>query len=185
MEIRNFIEQYNNISNDILKENFIKDNLHVKSYIPYIEKVAIAQKIVKPTTLNKETGGLNVNTPLNYLLFCRAMIENYTDLEINQEDKGFYEIYDLLSQSGLLDRIIVGTDKKEPLIPAKELGEFKTVCEMTKNDIISNINAPSNIISQIILQLANVFGDASKDFADFVKELNDSKIEEQSEQITM
>ena len=129
MKIREFIEKYNAIATDRLKEDYLKNNLHIKTYLPFLTKVTLADKLAKITTLDKDTGNVNVKSDVNYLLFCRMIIEQYTDLQV--ETEGFYEEYDLLNEFGLLDKIM-------QMIPEREISEFKMICDMKKEDIIQN-----------------------------------------------
>ena len=36
MKIREFVEKYNAIATDRLKEDYLKDNLHIKTYLPFL-----------------------------------------------------------------------------------------------------------------------------------------------------
>ena len=125
--IKIFVNEYRSIATDKLKEDYLNDNLHIKTYLPFLTKTTLADKLAKVTTLDKDTGNVNVKSDINYLLFCRTIIEQYTDLQV--ETEGFYEEYDLLNESGLLDKIM-------QMIPEKEIAEFNTICDMNKEDII-------------------------------------------------
>lgn len=129
MKIKEFTEKYSAIATERLKEDYINNNLHIKTYLPFLAKVTLADKLAKVTTLDKDTGNVNVKSDVNYLLFCRTIIEQYTDLQV--ETEGFYEEYDLLNESGLLDKIM-------QMIPEKEITEFKMICDMKKSDLLQN-----------------------------------------------
>lgn len=147
MTIKEFTEKYGAITTDRLKEDYLKDNLHIKTYLPFLTKVTLADKLAKVTTLDKDTGNINVKSDVNYLLFCRMIIEQYTDLQV--ETEGFYEEYDLLNESGLLDKIM-------QMIPEKEITEFKMICDMKKDDIIFNQSTPKAFINQQIERITNI-----------------------------
>ncbi len=100
MKIFDFIEKYNAIATDRLKGDFLNDNLHIKTYLPFLTKATLADKLAKVTTLDKDTGNVNVKSDVNYLLFCRMIVEQYTDLQV--ETERFYEEYDLLNSLGIL-----------------------------------------------------------------------------------
>ena len=129
MKIKELTEKYGAIATDRLKEDYLNDNLHIKTYLPFLTKVTLADKLAKITTLDKDTGNINIKSDVNYLLFCRTIIEQYTDLQV--ETEGFYEEYDLLNESGLLDKIM-------QMIPEKEITEFKMICDMKKSDLLQN-----------------------------------------------
>lgn len=129
MKIKEFTEKYSAIATERLKEDYINNNLHIKTYLPFLTKVTLADKLAKVTMLDKDTGNVNVKSDVNYLLFCRMIVEQYTDLQV--ETEGFYEEYDLLNEFGLLDKIM-------QKIPEKEIAEFKMICDMKKSDLLQN-----------------------------------------------
>ena len=147
MYIKEFVEKYNAIATDRLKEDYLNNNLHIKTYLPFLTKVTLADKLAKVTMLDKDTGNVNVKSDVNYLLFCRMIVEQYTDLQV--ETEGFYEEYDLLNEFGLLDKIM-------QKIPEKEIAEFKMICDMKKDDIIFNQSTPKAFINQQIERITNI-----------------------------
>ena len=96
MKIFDFIEKYNAIATDRLKEDYLNNNLHIKTYLPFLTKVTLADKLARVTTLDKDTGNINIKSDVNYLLFCRMIVEQYTDLQV--ETEGFYEEYKRLKR---------------------------------------------------------------------------------------
>ena len=172
MKIKELTEKYGAIATDRLKEDYLNDNLHIKTYLPFLTKVTLADKLAKVTTLDKDTGNVNVKSDVNYLLFCRTIIEQYTDLQV--ETEGFYEEYDLLNESGLLDKIM-------QMIPEKEIAEFKMICDMKKDDIIFNKSTPKAFINQQIERLTTIASVTLKPIleklVDEFENLDDKKIE--------
>ena len=149
MKIKEFTEKYNAIATDRLKEDYLNNNLHIKTYLPFLTKVTLADKLAKVTTLDKDTGNVNVKSDVNYLLFCRMIIEQYTDLQV--ETEGFYEEYDLLNESGLLDKIM-------QTIPEKEIAEFKMICDMKKSDLLQNKYENHAFISSQVERFGTLIG---------------------------
>lgn len=84
------------------------------------------------------------------------MIELYTDLEIDEDDKGFIKGYDALKSSGLLDILIVGSEQREPLIPMSELSEFKTILSMKQSDVQFNETTAQAFISKQIGRISDL-----------------------------
>ena len=161
MKIREFIEKYNVIATDRLKEDYLKDNLHIKTYLPFLTKVTLADKLAKVTTLDKDTGNVNVKSDANYLLFCRMIVEQYTDLQV--ETEGFYEEYDLLNESGLLDKIM-------QMIPEKEITEFKMICDFKQKDIITNQYEMHSYISNQVTRFGELIGVTLKPIMEKISE---------------
>ena len=145
MKILELVEKYNSYNNSTLKASLLKD-IKITPYVSIIKKDAYAQLIVDRTTFEQEayddngvtkyrkTDKIRINSVAQYVQFCRAVIELYTDLEIDEDDKGFIKGYDALKSSGLLDILMVGSDKADPLIPMSELSEFKTILTMKQSD---------------------------------------------------
>ena len=144
------------------------DKIKITPYISIIKKDAYAQLIVDKTTFEQEsyddngvtkyrkTDKIRVNSVAQYVQFCRAVIELYTDLEIDEDDKGFIKGYDALKSSGLLDILMVGSDKADPLIPISELREFKTILTMKQSDTQFNETTTQAFISKQIGRISDL-----------------------------
>ena len=157
MFIKNFVESYSNFSTQNLKDNYLKDNLEITTYVPFVKKVTYAASLAQNTMIDKDTGNVRVSSESNYLFFVRSIIELYTDLEI--ENNAFYDEYDLLNESGLLDKIM-------QMIPEKEIAEFKMICDMKKDDIIFNQSTPKAFVNQQIERITNIASVALKPVLD-------------------
>ncbi len=166
MKILEFVERYNNMATQQLKDRFIKEKLKLHPYVSIIKKDAYAQLIVDKTTFEQEayddngktkyhkTDKIRINSVAQYVQFCRAVIELYTDLEI--EDGSFIKEYDALKSSGLLDILMVGSDKADPLIPMSELSEFKTILTMKQSDTQFNETTAQAFISKQIGRISDL-----------------------------
>lgn len=190
--IKSFVETYNNYATESLKNDYIKDNLEIKSYLPFLRKDAIATVLAERTTYKhepytkedgtvgqKKTDVISVNSTAQYLLFCRVVIENYTNLTV--ETEGFFEEYDLLKQSGLLDKLMVGTEQTAPLIPADEIGELRSLLELKQKDILFNQTEVHNYISSQVERFGTLIGVTLKPvldkIAESIEKMDDKDIE--------
>ena len=165
MKILELVEKYNSYNNSTLKASLLKD-IKITPYVSIIKKDAYAQLIVDRTTFQQEsyddngvtkyrkTDKIRVNSVAQYIQFCRAVIELYTDLEI--EDGSFIKEYDALKSSGLLDILMVGSDKADPLIPMSELSEFKTILTMKQSDTQFNETTTQAFISKQIGRISDL-----------------------------
>lgn len=164
--IKQFVNEYNKRPIQT-REKYLKDNLKIITYVPFLTKNTLAEKLVNistykyedykkedGTTGRRKTDIIQVNSAVQYLLFCRLIVENYTNLVC--ETDSFYEEYDLLKSSGLLDILMVNTDERNSLIPCDELSEFKTIVDMKKNDLFTNSFEIHNYISNTINRLGDV-----------------------------
>lgn len=167
MKLLEFVEKYNDMANNTLKEQLLS-KIKITPYVSIIKKDAYAQLIVDNTTFEQEayddngvtkyrkTDKIRVNSVGQYVQFCRAVIELYTDLEIDDDDKGFIKGYDALKSSGLLDILMVGSDKTDPLIPMSELSEFKTILSMKQSDVQFNETTTQAFISKQIGRISDL-----------------------------
>ena len=167
MKLLEFVEKYNNMANNALKEQLLS-KIKITPYVSIIKKDAYAKLIVDKTTFEQEayddngktkyrkTDKIRVNSVAQYIQFCRAVIELYTDLEIDDDDKGFIKGYDALKSSGLLDILMVGSDKTDPLIPMSELSEFKTILSMKQSDVQFNETTTQAFISKQIGRISDL-----------------------------
>ena len=157
MKIKEFVSEYEKRT-DVLKEQFLKNNLKITSYVPFVKKDALAEKLIDVSTYafenytkedgsigRRKTDKIRVNSTIQYLLFCRLVIENYTNLIV--ETEGFFEEYDALKQSGLLDKLMVSTETRPSLIPMDEIAELRTLVDFKQRDIMTNYATPQAYIS--------------------------------------
>ena len=167
MTIKEFTEKYSAIATDRLKEDYLKDNLHIKTYLPFIEKDALAQSIIDATMYKfedytkedgtigrRKTNQIQVNSTAQMLLFYRVIIENYTDLEV--ETEGFYEEYDALNESGILFELTANFEGHPSLIPAKEISELRGMIDLKQRDIMTNQYEIHSYISNQIERITQV-----------------------------
>ena len=190
MKIREFVNGYLNCS-EYLKREYLIKNLNINNYMPFLKKDVLTQKIVDVTTYQFEnytkedgsvgrrrTNKIHVNSTSQTLLFYRILIENYTNLEV--ETDGFYEEYDLLNESGLLEALILGCEGTPSLIPAKEIKELRAMIQMKVNDIFTNYSNPQNYISEQIERITEIGSTILKPALDKVaielENLDESKI---------
>ena len=179
MKIKQFCDEYTKRV-DQLKEQYLKDNLKIATYVPFLRKDAIAQIIVDRSTYKyenytkedgtiglKKTDEIRINSVTQYILFCRVLIENYTNLEI--ETNEFVEEYDTLKQSGLLDKLMVGSENVPPMIPADEIGELRMLIDMKQKDELTNKCEIHNFISEQVGRLSDLLKVVSEPF---IQELN-------------
>lgn len=165
MKILELVKKYNSYNNSTLKASLLKD-IKITPYVSIIKKDAYAQLIVDRTTFEQEayddngetkyrkTDKIRVNSVAQYVQFCRAVIELYTDLEI--EDGSFIKEYDALKSSGLLDILMVGSEQRDPLIPMSELSEFKTILSMKQSDVQFNETTAQAFITKQIGRISDL-----------------------------
>ena len=194
MKIKEFVAEYEKRT-DVLKEQFLKNNLKITPYVPLVKKDALADKLVDVSTYifedytkedgtigRRKTDKIRVNSTAQYLFFCRLIIENYTNLTV--ETEGFFEEYDLLKQSGLLDRLMIGTETNPSLIPLDEIAEFKSIIDFKQKDIIFNQTEIHNYISSQVERFSTILGVTLNPFLEKITEKLENMTEEDVDKAT-
>ena len=194
MKIKEFCKEYSNRI-DKLKGDYLKENLKITTYLPFVKKDALAQNIINATTYKFEdytkedgttgrrrTNQIQVNSTAQTLLFSRVIIENYTDLEV--ETEGFYEEYDALNESGILFELTANFEGHPSLIPAKEISELRGMIDLKQRDIMTNQYEIHSYISNQIERITEVGSIVLKPVLDKLAteldNMDDSKIEKLS-----
>ena len=166
MKIKDFCTQYNNRVPQ-MQETFLKENLKITPYIPFNKKNVLAEKLVDISTYvfedytkedgtvsRRKTDKIRVNSTVQYLLFCRLVIENYTNLEV--ETEGFFEEYDMLKSSGLLDKLMVSTETRPSLIPMDEIAELRALIDFKQKDLLFNKTEVHNYVDSLLERFGDV-----------------------------
>lgn len=183
--ITKFVEEYENRATESLKNDYLKDTLKVKKYIPFVLKDALASTIANATCFEKiekkdldgnvtfeNTGRIKLNSVARRLLFYRCIIEQYTNLKV--ETEGFHEEYDLLNSLGILDKII-------QMIPERDLGEFAQIVDMKISDTVSYYSTPQKFVSDQVERFGTLIGVTVNPFleklADQLGELDEEHID--------
>lgn len=184
MKILEFVNGYKEITTDKAKENYFKKNVNIKTYLPILNKITIAERIADVVCFEHEkyitesgeekgrsTMNVQVNTPVQYLLTCRAIVENYTDFEI--EDTSFYKEFDALQENGIMDKILC-------TIPNDELKNFEAIVNMKREDILYNHGTVKGFISDKVERIAmissTVLKPAMEKIATELQNMDDDKI---------
>lgn len=191
MKIKDFVENYEKRP-DQTKEKYLKDNLKIVKYIPFIKKVTLIQNVVNLSTyiyendykedgsvVRKRTNKVKLDSVVQYILFCRLVIENYTNLEA--ETQGFFEEYDLLKQSGLLDKLMVGEEGVPPIIPASEIVELRMLLETKQKDELSNYHTPQSYVERQVETFGNLIGVSLKPIIKHFTDKLENMTEEEAE----
>lgn len=128
MKVKDLCDKIDAIGTDLGKSTYLKSAIKINGYIPFARKTLEAVSLVRASNIN-EKGEVFLNSPKQYLNNVFALLQLYTDLEINPED--WCSQYDLLNEHGLITQLI-------ELIPANERTEFEVIRDMAYSDFIEN-----------------------------------------------
>lgn len=121
------------------KESFFSQ-LKVENYIPYEQKIAIAEAIFNAgLEVNEEKS--RINSPQRYFFYCLGILNAYTNIAVSLASKeddnpAVFALqmcaeFNALNSRGLFELIF-------SKIPEKELEEFNTIIDMVTNDYFEN-----------------------------------------------
>lgn len=190
--IKQFCKEYRNRVTH-MQDSYIKENLVIIPYIPFIKKDALADKLVDVSTYvfedykkedgtigRRKTDKIKVNSTAQYLLFCRLVIENYTNLTV--ETEGFYEEYDALKECGLLDKLMVSTETRPSLIPMDEIAELRAIIDFKQKDLLFNKTEIHNYVDSLVERFGDVLDVLAKPIMDkAMEQMNETENVEEND----
>lgn len=153
--IKSFVEEYEKQLTDTDKSKFLKTKLKTEKYLPYADKIVIAEKIVKSSSyamikedgVLKQTDRIALNSPMRYILFVMSVVDKYTNMEVNF--KNIMPEFDALNLNGLIEDIFAK-------IGTKEVSEFNTVVEMVLNDFMANKYEFKNYVNESLSKISSM-----------------------------
>lgn len=153
--VKSFVEEYEKCSNNDDKAKFLKSKLKTEKYIPYADKLTIAENIVKHSSYAmvkedgklKQTDKIALNSPMRYILFVMTVVDKYTNIEVNFNN--IMPDFDALNFNSLIEVIF-------EKVGDKETAEFNTVVEMVLNDFMANKYQFKNYIDDTLLKISGL-----------------------------
>ena len=118
-------------------EEFIRGKLEIREYLPFVEKRALCEQVLKASCKTK--GAIvEVDSVSRYILFTLSMLTQYTNLEFeNTDDLDAIDQYDMLCQNGLLNPIL-----------GVIAGEYEA-CNNILNMMMADIDANNNNVAAV------------------------------------
>ena len=171
--IDKLIDGYLKRTSSKMKEEYLKTVIKVKPYVSYGVKIFLADTIIKTSCL--KDGRVYIDSCKKYLLYIYALIDTYTNIEINQKEWMFQ--YDRLDSLGLIEPILA-------LIPEKERSTFKTILDMKLDDLMTNkygiyayIDEQMDRAAKIAPEIGKAFGPLIEKLSKQIETLDENKIE--------
>jgi hypothetical protein len=167
--INDNVEINENTENEIQETNLIKiseiaedySNIIIEKYIPYIVKSTMIKNILN-TVVTENTQGLKtINYPLLSLAKEIVIFNNYSNVDISQEDTVF--VYDELKKSGAIDFVLEN-------ISPDELYFFDEVILHETQQLFRVENSVSNVLAKTLNTLIEKIPD-QKSLAKLIKDL--------------
>ena len=154
MDIKTFIMMFDKKAKEDKSKEFLAS--HIKdAYVPYENKVAIAQKIIEtsyysPTNEDK-SGGIHVNSAAKYMLTCMSFLDLYTDIERSKGEDAMLDDFNELNSRGIFDGILsMGNER--------EMKEFRMILEMVADDLMTNEYEPHAFVRSQVERFGQLLG---------------------------
>ena len=153
--VKSFVEEYEKCSSKDDKAKFLKSRLKTERYMPYADKLALADNIVKSSSyamvkeygVLKQTDRIALNSPMRYVLFVMTVVDKYTNIEVDFGN--IMPDFDALNFNSLIEVIF-------EKIGDKEMAEFNTVVEMVLNDFMANKYQFKNYINDALSRVSRL-----------------------------
>ena len=115
------------------KDSYIDTKIMTTKYVPYEEKNAKCESILKSTSVIKdETTGIEIykrNTPAFNVFYNMTLISLYTNIEVDFEH--ILKDYNALEELGYIDLLLSH-------IPKQEYTAWSRMCQMVMDDYMEN-----------------------------------------------
>ena len=161
MKVVEFVEKFKNdkVTNSKVAPNavsdYLKKELEIKDYVPFVEKQSIAQ-VVLESCANMKEGVITVDSIQKYIIFTMMILSTYTNLEFDGDED--LESYDALCSYHIEDRTlldeIVKTFEKE-YVRCNDLLNMMTADLIAENNIEKQIGRFLSGISKKIDSLGD------------------------------
>lgn len=193
--VKDFIAGYLKKS-DKEKENYVKKTVNiVRTYIPSVEKITLAESLINSTSRIKDedkstkdkivykSGVFQVRSSVKHILTTRMIIERYTNLRF--EDVDLAMDYDLLAKNMIT---ISDTDSNEiydvrlldyiiSFISKEDIDELMGFIDNAYSDMIFNEYESHAFISEQVARIADMLGIVLTPLAEKLSKLDENDIE--------
>ena len=171
MKISEFIDNFKEkkimntkVAPDAVSE-YIKKELEVKDYMPFIEKRELCERVLNACNVKDENGLIKVDGVSRYIIFTLSVISKYTNLEFSSgEEFDSLDEYDMLCQANLLNPILD--------VIGAEYTTCNNMLNMMMEDIMTNNNTIENVIGAVLGRLGDSIDDFITVISDKVESMN-------------
>lgn len=130
--------------------DYIKAHI-IKEYVSYVDKCNYATRIIRATSymnINDDSKVFRQDSTSRYVLHCLALIDLYTDIEIDYSNN-IIQDFDMLEQRGLIAQIIAQ-------ISDVEVNRFDMIMSMKYEDLMENERSVNSMIQDAMTSINKV-----------------------------
>lgn len=167
MTVQEFVEGYEKVSNEKIKESFI-EKIVMNKYVNYEDKCNICNKIIASTTTRKINGKKYemIDSTMQHFMFVMALFENYTKLDVIPGEQWLKD-FNMLEENDLTQKILA-------YMPKQEIDRFNEIMASKLSDYYDNYRSLIAYIDQKIEKYEMLF----KDYGSSISKLFENKINE-------
>lgn len=166
MTILEFIDKYNGLTNEDEKTSLMK-TIVKRTYCPIAEKYIVLQKMIDKSVNTEPNGFKYIDMFVSKINYTLALIIMYTSLfidhdendennnsDLNENHVPIYEIYDALTESGLLFKIV-------NYIGEEEAKELDSVNSLLMENFYNRYGSVSAVVGNAIYNFSQMAGVAA------------------------
>lgn len=183
ISVQNFINEFNEkkIQNTALNPNavaeYIKRELEIKDYVPFVEKQAIAQ-VVLESCASLKNGVIIIDSIQKYIVFTLMVLSTYTQLKFDEDTENLKD-YDALcsyqiGEGTLLDEIVKTFEKE--YVRCNDILNMMTADLLAENNIEKQVGKFLSGISEKINNLGDSLIDKLGNFNMDLSQLDIDKL---------
>lgn len=177
IKVTDFVKGYEDSG---FSSDYIKDTIEIQPYVGYLEKITLADRIVKSTSYEvkdgEQTNKIYISSASRYVVSMMNVLSMYTNLDVDMSS--VIEEYDRLQRYGLIKILVDG------YLPHDDLAEFDSILNMYVQDFMTNhcdigVNL-ANVLTQfkdvaigILQSISPEQLSGIADVLDEIKDLND------------
>lgn len=183
MKVSEFVDGYKKNATDNLKRAYVKKNIVVKNYIPFVEKQAHVDRIINATSYDIDADGnrkdIKINSSARYLFTIMTVVSLYTNIDV--DFSSIHTEYDLLCENDLIPLLLNLDSPNESIIPVTDYMEFNTILNMKFDDFVRNNLSTEAFISGQVTRFGTLTGTVLNPvldrLAEAIENVDDKKIE--------
>lgn len=166
MKILDFINGFkekkvmNTQINPNVVSEYIKKELEVKTYLPFVAKRELCERVLNTCNTRSDGGLVKVDSVSRYIIFTLTVISAYTNIEFSSGDAEFDSLdeYDMLCENHLLNPIL------------EVIGEEYATCNNMLNMMMADIEANNNTVEAVLDYNLSKITDSVSDLIDVLAE---------------
>lgn len=151
MTVKEFVDKYNVLTNEALKNKMVK-TVVIHNYVPVLKKRALLEDMLQKSIVEDKNGTRYIDMFVSKINFTCVVLALYTNLDLSKKnDYDVYNDYDLLVSSNALSEIM-----KE--INQDEINRLLSINEQIMDTFYNKEKTTEAYVNKVVTQFTTVFG---------------------------